>query len=588
MTDAYCYTDELSLKLMKDRNLQKVLKEFSDIKGNGQKVKYMEELLLSKNLIPNEKESMKKKKCDSQAELHRDKGNKHFNAGRFYEALESYNKSLCFAPENGENVGLAFANRSAVYCELKLYSRSLKNIEEAIKHNYPQKNMDKLKKREELCKKMIEQKVKEPSAEAVGDKMLKINLELNPKLPFAAKCLELKSDEKHGRYIVTNKNLSSGDIVIVEKPFSKTLHSTSAYKYCTNCLNDNCLDLIPCVNCTSAMFCSQECCEIATKKFHQYECCTIDQLNSIYTKILKMASQTFFEALDIFDSDIRKLTDVIESKPSSATIFDYDMSDEQNDISKKRENMLMAVDSFVTHEHMRSNQDMFQRCGIVAIMTHIFLNYTKLKDVLNTEEKKDLYRKFIVKHTQISALSNHGLGAAEPVSFEAMAEIVPIGSASFPLASLVNHSCSSNTLRFSFNGKLCLIVNRPIRAGETLYDNYGAHHCLETLAERQTILKEKYLFKCACEACIYDYPLMDNLKMTSPQFHKSSYEDTQKLYDLDYHFALDHFKNFCRQLDKLDKNYPCVEVSILQEKILRCINMFIASPLKFEIYNRLK
>jgi hypothetical protein len=69
----------------------------------------------------------------------RNDGNSKFYQNKFYEALISYNKSLCHAENNSENLGLAYANRSAVYLQLKQAEKCLENIQLARAHKYPNK-----------------------------------------------------------------------------------------------------------------------------------------------------------------------------------------------------------------------------------------------------------------------------------------------------------------------------------------------------------------------------------------------------------------------------------------------------------------
>lgn len=359
ITDAYDYTDLLREKLAATGNIVEISKEFNNIKDNSERVNFLESLLLEYNLIPNV-EDFKKPKNNVISKDFRDKGNKFYSGRHYVEALENYNKSLCFAEDNGENIALAFASmynlliinligclfcnilnqldlltlfsdRSAIYCEIKYYSRALKNIEMAISNNYPQKNIAKLMKRKELCESQLLNDEEKLAYKAVGEENLKLSHEPNPKLPFISKCLELKSDEQFGRYIVTNKRLSAGDIIAIEEPFSKCVLPSSSYRYCVNCLNDNFLDLLPCKSCSAVMFCSEECREIGVNKFHKYECKIIDALNAIYTKIMRISSHTFFEALFAYNTDLQQLMSAMnDNEKSSVTVYDFDFGEESS------------------------------------------------------------------------------------------------------------------------------------------------------------------------------------------------------------------------------------------------------------------
>lgn len=197
---------------------------------------------------------MKGIKSDQKAEELRSEGNAKYSEKKFFEALIKYNESLCNASHGSENLGLAFANRSAVYLEMKLIERSLRNIELAKLHNYPTKNLELLAKREEKCRNLMKQQEKPADPWT----FFKLSSKTNKKLPFVVDSLELRVNEKYGKHIVTNQKFKAGDILAIEKPFCSVLISesrfvavdtTNKFQRCANCLKDNQLDLIPCSEC---------------------------------------------------------------------------------------------------------------------------------------------------------------------------------------------------------------------------------------------------------------------------------------------------------------------------------------------------
>lgn len=186
----------------------------------------------------------------------RNAGNKFYNDKNFFEALINYNASLCYAPHESESQGLAYANRSAVYFEMKLFNVSLNNIELAKKCGYPVKNISTLDRRAEKCRQQVENEV---TKDEKSYDFIKLSREVNAKLPFVAKCLEMRENKKFGRFIITNSDLNVGEIIVIEKPFFKVMKSdgryencdeTNKFQRCANCMNDNFLDLIPCSQCS--------------------------------------------------------------------------------------------------------------------------------------------------------------------------------------------------------------------------------------------------------------------------------------------------------------------------------------------------
>lgn len=398
------------------------------------------------------------------------------------------------------------------------------------------------------------------------------------KIPFIDTCLELRSDSKFGRYVVTNSDLKPGQIIATEEPFSKCLLRNQNYKYCCHCLQHNNLELFPCENCTQAMFCSKQCQKEGWKKFHRFECSIIDKLNEICTKIMRISIHTFFEALDVYNSNILDLMNALnEISDNPTTVFDHDLYNMKMERSRK----LATVDSLVTNENQRSPADLFQRSGIVAIVTHLFLNYTPLSEILNTEETRDFFRKFIFKQTQIAALNYHGI--FDGVMDKSQINTDPqYASGSFPFCSLINHSCAPNIVRVSVENYNYLMVYRPIKAYQQLFDNYGYHHCLENLADRQNSLKNQYMFNCSCEACVGNYPLFHALNNITLDFDEFLGNDVEELTQLCYKTAKKRFKEYCMFLSKFDSNYPCKEISSLQECLLRCSFIFKLTPAKMK------
>lgn len=201
-------------------------------------------------------------KSSVKAEETRTQGNKFYAERNFFEALLKYNESLCHALSGSKAVGHAFANRSAVYFEMKLYANCLRNIELAKSNDYPKVNFNVLDKRAEKCIEQIKGGYEDPKDENPFD-FIKLSYDVNPRLPFIANCLELKSSKKFGRYIVTNRDLTVGDIVAIEEPHFKIIKSderyescrqTNKYQRCAFCLKHNLLDLIPCYGCSSSKF----------------------------------------------------------------------------------------------------------------------------------------------------------------------------------------------------------------------------------------------------------------------------------------------------------------------------------------------
>jgi hypothetical protein len=190
---------------------------------------------------------MNLKKNNLRANQLRLEGNDHYKACRFYEALTFYNKSLCHAIPGSKELSMSFANRSAVYLEIKEFELCLENIKLAFDCGYPAEKIGVLIKRREKCLDLIELHEDEP----IDDPWLffKLSYAANPKLPFIVNCIEMRHSKNFGRHLVTTKSLKAGDIICIEEPFNKFVMNRARFSNCANCLKSENLNLFPCCEC---------------------------------------------------------------------------------------------------------------------------------------------------------------------------------------------------------------------------------------------------------------------------------------------------------------------------------------------------
>lgn len=200
IVDAYDTADELKNRLLVNRTVTQVTKEFQMITDNSERIKYLHKLLEEENLFP-KYSILKEKKSNDLANRYRNQGNEYYKARNNYDALIYYNKSLCFADK--ETIGTAYFNRSAVYLEMEKYDLSLQNIQLARKNGYPEH--EKLKKREAICMENINNKLATENRLNISS-FLKLTYEPS-RIPGVSGCLELAENDKFGRHIVTNRDL---------------------------------------------------------------------------------------------------------------------------------------------------------------------------------------------------------------------------------------------------------------------------------------------------------------------------------------------------------------------------------------------
>lgn len=85
------------------------------------------------------------------------------------------------------------------------------------------------------------------------------------------------------------------------------------------------------------------------------------------------------------------------------------------------------------------------------------------------------------------------------------------------MCSLLNHSCAPNVTRLVDGITSVIVVERIIKAGEQVFQDaglYESNHRYVVKEERQTYLKRQWNFVCQCEACVRDYPLLEELPVS--------------------------------------------------------------------------
>jgi tetratricopeptide (TPR) repeat protein len=255
------------------------------------------------------------RKSNSESERFRQEGNKCYKAGKFLEALLKYNQSLCYA-EDDSNRASAYVNRSAVYFELKFHQQCQNNIQLARKHNYLAEKTNVLDDREKRCLDLMMEGIK--ICDDPYD-FFKLSYSANPKIPFIIDGVEIKAYKKFGRGIYAKQSLKVGDIISIETPFFSAFElgtKLEYFKFCSFCLKDNLMDLIPCHDCNTTMYCSENCAK--SDSYHHQTVCKVSKgfetslacniIKRSYNKALAIASES--------SEDLEKLYNESQQIPS--------------------------------------------------------------------------------------------------------------------------------------------------------------------------------------------------------------------------------------------------------------------------------
>uniref|UniRef100_A0A182Y9C3 MYND-type domain-containing protein n=2 Tax=Anopheles stephensi TaxID=30069 RepID=A0A182Y9C3_ANOST len=360
------------------------------------------------------------------------------------KALQLYNQSICMAPDGSKDLGLGYANRSAVYFNSKQYRECLQNIALARRHNYPADMMPKLLQREERCKQLM--------MEADGGESATVDQSTTRHCAIKS-CLELCKD---GKGICTNRGLDVGEKVLVEKPYVLVLESEFAYERCDYCGESNAHNLLPCRDCTAVMYCSEECREQSLQRYHQFECEIVDDLQLLFrgpkvTRMFHVILRLFWHAVLLFLEDTDGFLKRIET-PS--------------ELEKYRDPFTLEPSDYVLHlnatcvETWKPNEEQAQTGKCVAQVMAVLMY------VLAVEENTSLSSRLEGKAGKKKLLDllyrliqNMGSLANEDVKY---------ATCFFPFASLLQSSDSPNAEQLLQNLQSVVVLKCPVAEGQQI------------------------------------------------------------------------------------------------------------------------
>uniref|UniRef100_A0A182SHC8 MYND-type domain-containing protein n=1 Tax=Anopheles maculatus TaxID=74869 RepID=A0A182SHC8_9DIPT len=357
------------------------------------------------------------------------------------KALELYNQSICMAQDGSKDLGLGYANRSAVYFNCKQYRECLQNIALARCHNYPAEMMPKLLQREARCKQLLMMEVDDGESETAG----------TTGHCAIKSCLELCQD---GKGICTNRSLDVGEKVLVEKPFVLVLEAEFAYERCDYCGESNAHNLLPCRDCTAVMYCSEECREQSLQRYHQFECEIVDDLQLLFrgpkaTRMFHVILRLFWHAVLLFLEDTEGFLRRIETPA---------------ELEKYRDPFTLEPSDYVLHLNatcVETYADAAPETGKCVAQIMAILMY-----VIAVEENTSLWPRLEGKQGKTKLLDL--LYRLIQHMGRLVNEDVEHVTCFFPFASLLQCSDSPNAEQLLQNLQSVVVLKCPIAEGEKI------------------------------------------------------------------------------------------------------------------------
>lgn len=417
-------------------------------------------------------------KSNDQAKEHRLKGNDKVKDSEWREAIELYNKCLCYAVKDSENICLAYANRSLCFLKLGMYEKCLNDIELAIEADYPEDKVGKLKERRTFCLNALKD-----DGKAVEKAPPKLDFDEHELFPGMANILSFEYDDHFGRHLVSTCNIEVGKTVIVEEAFVSTAVMSKEKTVCSKCFRKM-MNFIPCESCNGSMFCDKDCAE--TDIYHELICCknneTTDQLVPFVARSIILAVNTFPDFKTLIEFVENTIKDRTKAAPKS-------MADRES----KYRTFLKCHQYLSTKEKKDLSKTGYQ--VFFNLMSH-----SSIKDRNPTVEDARFLMHLALKHLYLikcNSFQNKTIGGI------------------FLIQRHLNHACAPNLLQYFTGNKMVCFTSRSIKKGAQLFISYGNEEFwVEPTFVRRETLEENFGFKCKCEKCIDFGKVKDDADIT--------------------------------------------------------------------------
>lgn len=388
----------------------------------------------------------------------RNTGNDYFLSGNVFDALQSYNQSLCFAENGSEHIPLAYVNRSICFFRLKMYNKALNDIKLAKDSNLPERMHSKVQRLAADCQKIVNVMKQRESH------LPKLSYEADMNYACMANVLKIEQNDAFGRHMIAKCDIPVGKIVLLEECYLAS--AKSGHDKCYTCFRQM-GNFIPCPNCADVLFCGKECLE--QNSMHKWDCSTILSASHIKTKLIINAIMVAVETF----SGVDKLMNFVENILSSPNF-------------ELPECISNAESKFHFYFKLTKSSMFFDQLFFDVYITYrsILTEYS-IASLFDSEDKK----RFLMHLTAHIYFINH----SNSIGSDNIRRVTNVFS-------IINHSCAPN-LYTRYEGKMhhCITI-RPVKEGEQLFINYlGTQN--QTFHERQAELKSKWNFVCKCDKC---------------------------------------------------------------------------------------
>ncbi|XP_048511926.1 SET and MYND domain-containing protein 4-like isoform X2 [Athalia rosae] len=331
----------------------------------------------------------------------------------------------------------------------------------------------------------------------------------NDKLQSCSDAVTLCFDKVKGRHLVATKNIKTGSVLILDEPFAWSTDENMLENNCLHCHHSLAYlqaSKIPCHNCQTVNFCSEDCRRESWQQYHRWECTIFDyfyRMKNIQSSRLLLAYRTtVLLATKEMKTDDFELSSELKKYYSNS-------DDDSKRLKIGTGDEYDPLDYWTVYSLETNSKNIDPRMNLMHAMHSVilakcfkFVSSKVIPKVRIGEEEESALACATLCHLQ--AINSNAYEIVENVSDERTNTWRPrtVGGAIYTTVSLTNHSCIPNIVRHTHpRGKVVVRAIRFIRKGTEILDCYGPHFLSDSKSERKAYLRKKYNFDCACEAC---------------------------------------------------------------------------------------
>lgn len=269
----------------------------------------------------------------------------------------------------------------------------------------------------------------------------------NEVIESASNSVAIHTDEINGFHINAVKNIRIGDVLVVETPYVAQVEMENKYLHCHECL-ELCYNMIPCENCTEALYCGESCREKAYKSYHRYECVLIQHGLNTKRVFLRLS----LKAVSEYDNLLHDLS--------------------KNDDQVYQSSRYKEIYQMETFKTSKDPKELFENTLEPVVFYHYLTTYTDILHELNVEHKERVLKELLLRNYLIVRFNNICIEKLKQ-NYICTSDFQVVGSGIYSFYTKFHHSCFSNTFPFFYGNKIVVRALTNIKKGDHLTTCFG-------------------------------------------------------------------------------------------------------------------